>query len=420
MARKYKRNHKRRVVISEGKRGPAFYDAATCVANWVHSKVAVRDERRGRGTPEKLARDVCAAAMAVADSGTATEDHLCAAGCVLFRGRRCAQVLWSHILHWEGFQEHDPDDSVYNIAIPRATGRVTVAQAMKAVSVHSCFHVAHEGAGLSVDPLTASITTLVGKLRRRGFCEDELVKVAALLAFTTSVDVVEDFSARLRKTTILAAVIRGRANYLHDLGYKAFLGRQAGGPHRNRHQSSLSAEDMQVLLVRLDRVVAGGKVYLGQLEEALRSDLMLPHVCDILMSMGFVHLDGPLSTHSSTNVKMAHDIFKDLGQAGPGRAAWVADVCSDLVGIVDAELGRGAGRSKKDLKYFAFLGSVRALLNLFSVVCTALGGALGSTAKLRNGAASPVMVKKAVVAKLSATADKKRAGGRAQGRGTQP
>ena len=169
-------------------------------------------------------------------------------------------------------------------------------------------------------------------------------------------------------------------------------------------------------------------MYLGQLEEALHSDLMLPHVCDILMSLGFVHLDGPLSTQSSTNVKIVHEVFKDLGQADPGRAAWVAEVCRELVGHVDAELARNAGRtlSQKDQKYFVFLGAVRALLNPFSVgwnlckVCTVLGGALGSTTKLRNGAANPVAVKKAVVAKLSATAGQKRAGGRARGSRAQP
>ena len=119
-------------------------------------------------------------------------------------------------------------------------------------------------------------------------------------------DVAMDFAKQGRAASDpnVASMIRARSSTLNDMGYKSFLGpMRPGQPRRIRHQSKLTGEGVMAVLLKLDRVVQNGKVGAGDLEDALGSDLMFPHVCDTLMTLGFVIWEGELSARSSANVR---------------------------------------------------------------------------------------------------------------------
>ena len=95
------------------------------------------------------------------------------------------------------------------------------------------------------------------------------------LDHAASTVVARGFERLARSSEDLAVMIRERSSRLAASGYKCFVGALApSAPQRNRHQGSLNAEKMLMLLVRLDRVVSGGRIDIFDLENVIDSELM--------------------------------------------------------------------------------------------------------------------------------------------------
>ena len=237
-------------------------------------------------------------------------------------------------------------------------------------------------------------------MKKRGLSADEQVKAAALCAYATSLPVVSDFIAKVKHgVSDLMVMIRVRSLELNAQGYTSFMGPMpTGGPRRNCFQAGLNAEKMCAFLLRLDRAVCHGSVGLHELEEAVSSDLMYPHVLDTLMGLGFVSAAAPPSVVSSTNVRVMHKIYARLGRAPRSRGEWLRSVAKEVIELIDAAPVRSQQHRR-------FLAEVRGLITPQSVawnVCkigTVLGVSLGGRTKLRTGYSNPVRLRPAILRK---------------------
>ena len=146
-------------------------------------------------------------------------------------------------------------------------------------------------------------------------------------------------------------------------------------------------------------MVVNGKINMFDLETAINSDLMFSHVCDILMELGFVILDGPLQTVSSTNVAMMHRIVRQVGDAHISTKAWLHDVSEDVLELIDKTARDNAAHTR-------VLAALRAHISGLSVawalckVGTVMSVALGGETKLRNNHTNPIKIARNILLKL--------------------
>lgn len=395
MAKQYQRRCTTGVIVNTTKRGKPVSTPKVCIERWC------KLTRPATHAAERLAEKACKAAVRVMREARApTRQELVDAGQLLLRGRNCGMVLLSHILHREGHGAYDAGDSFYNMAVPWCAKHTPFRDVMRCTSVHSCFHVARAGGLLKVDPLTREVHKLVAHMGKLHYPRHEQLKAAALVAYTTSTDVAGDFTKAFASGADLAVAIRQRSARLATLGYKCFLGpMRQGQPHRNRHQGALNGEGMMSLLLRLDRYVTDGKINCFDLEDCVNSDLMFPHVCDVLMGLDFVTLDGPVDTVSSTNVALLHQIYRALGDAPASRKAWLQNVSAELLEILDDVVPSNPAHAR-------FVQELRTKVNAMSVawnLCklgVVINVALGGAAKLRQHQTNPIAVAKKILAKI--------------------
>ena len=395
MVKKYKRVLKKGFIVNTSRRGQPALTPEVCVERWCNLT------RAATNRAECLAEKACkAAAQVLGQVKAPTRQQMLDAGKLLLRDRKCSQVLLSHIFHREDHSEYDSADSYYNMIVPWCQRKTPMRDVMKCSSVHSCFHIARSGGALKVDPLTKEVHGVVRLMAREAYSSDEQLKAAALVAYTTSTDVARDFMKSFRLRKDIAVAVRERSSRLSASGYKCFLGSmEAGQPHRNRHQGALNGECIMALLLRLDREVANGKINIFQLEDCINSDLMYPHVCDILMGLGFVTVDGPLETISSTNVALIHQIYCQLGDAPASRKVWLQGVSDELLQLIDDAVPDSKAHAR-------FLADVRAQITGMSVawnICklgTVINVALGGQAKLRKNRANPIEIARKILRKL--------------------
>ena len=394
MVKKYKRVLKKGFLINKLRKGQPALTPHACVERWC------KLDGYARNVAERLAEKACKAAVEVSQGKAPTRTQMLDAGKLLLRDRSCAQVVLSHIYHREGQSQYDAADSFYKMIVPWCSQKTPMSDIMKCSSVHSCFHVATSRGTLTVDPLARDVHALVRLMSKNAYGRDDQLKGAATVAYTTSTDVAKDFMRSFRCGKDVAVAIRERSCKLAKAGYTCFLGPMPSGqPHRNRHQNGLKAEDVMTFLLRLDRVVANGQINIFQLEASLNSDLMYPHVCDILMGLDFVTVEGPLETISSTNVAMIYQIYRLLGDAPSSRKVWLQSVADQLLQLIDTVVPSSKAHAR-------FLADVRSHVTSMSVawmICkvgTVINVALGGQAKLRKKHTNPIVVAQKIFRKL--------------------
>ena len=248
--------------------------------------------------------------------------------------------------------------------------------------VHSAYHPVDDqkGSTLQRDAQTDACVKLVRTMQRKGCKPDDICVSAALTTYTTSSSFTKWMLSAIAKHGSVAEGVRSWTKQLPGL---CFLGaRPTGSSLLCRHQASLNARKVYGVMAMLDLHVKGGMITPTDLATALASDLMYPHVKNVLSELEMLRMDvdHDSSVVSSTNVST---MWRAVGTGS--RAKWLQDTSDSLKSLWREEAARSKSVEKRKwcLQCAEHTNPESTAWNICKVT-SVVGVATGSTTKRRK------------------------------------
>jgi hypothetical protein len=266
--------------------------------------------------------------------------------------------------------------------------------------VHSAYHPIDntEGNVLQRDAQTDACVKMDRVMQRNGSNPDDTCVSAALTTFTTSAPFSRWMLTAMTKKRGVAEGVRSWAKQLPGL---CFLGSRPSGSSRLcRHQASLNAKKVYGVMAALDFYVADGMITSKELRLALASDLMYPHVRNVLREMKMIRLDDQEpSVISSTNVST---MFRAVGIGS--RAKWLSVTTGKLknLWLEEAESARSADKRKWCTQCASHTNDESTAWNICKVTSVIGAAAANKAERRKKFKCAQLNVKMSVVRKVKA------------------